>query len=97
MFGFLGFKNIAIALVFVFVATFAWSIVDNYTTLSGKVSELQRENDKLTSRLDWCNRRVLRRDESIEAVGGQCAAKIKQFIKDGPPVRVDPFAAGGGG
>lgn len=93
---FFGIRGIIISLVFAFVATFAWSIVDNYTTLSGKVVTLTAENSKLTSRLESCNRRVLRRDEAIDHVGGQCAAKIRTLIKEGVPMRVDPFNPAGG-
>ncbi len=92
----LGLRGIAIGLAFAFVATFAWSVVDNYTSLTGQVATLKAENAKLTARLESCNRRVLRRDEAIAHVGGKCAADVKKFIREGVPLKINPFDPGVG-
>jgi len=80
-----------IALLVIFVATFGWAFVNNYSKMATEIAELKAELKKYDGRLASYKRMIERRDAAIDA--STCKAQIKRWVSnpDEVPQKFDPF------
>lgn len=100
MFGLSYLKSAAvIATLFGGYLVYSWGheIIQNYSTMTARITTLERDKALITSRVDSYKLLLSRRDDAIAA--SKCAESIKHMIKnpDTIPRKTDPFNPGGGG
>lgn len=71
---------IFLGLIGLFVAGGGWSIVSNYTGMSGTIAELKRDKDLLDARLAAYQRMLDRRNAAINA--SKCAPEINDWVRN---------------
>ena len=79
---------IVLGFVGLFVAGGGWSIVSNYTGMSGKIATLQHDKDLLDARLASYQRMLDRRNAAINA--SKCSPEINDWVRN-PDKLPKPF------
>lgn len=81
----------SIALLFAFIMTMAWSVVNTYTTILQENVTLKAEIRKYDGRLASYKRMIDRRQAAIDA--SQCKAQINRWVRnpDDIPQKFEPF------